>query len=268
MAPKTRFFAIALALALPLDQLTKRWIVANFHYGENLTVISGFFDLTHVRNPGGAFSLFASGSSEYRLAFFLVAGAIAVSLLVVFYRRLPPDALISAAALGVMVVLPIGGADMPVVISLLNAFTGLSAAATGLALDNTAMIVAGMIVGASGTGIQEISCLIARHGGGVSHAIGVGGRDLSQEVGGITTLMAMDMLDEGTTSRTSLEISEELAMIGAELSTASTLDTSVVSLSALKENLDASLDIFADVVRNPAFAVARAVMAALMSAIT
>ena len=50
-----------------------------------------------------------------------------------------------------MVVLPIGGADMPVVISLLNAFTGLSAAATGVALDNTAMIVAGMIVGASGT---------------------------------------------------------------------------------------------------------------------
>src|SRR6202008_4730631 len=59
--------------------------------------------------------------------------------------------LVSAAVLGVMVVLPIGGADMPVVISLLNALTGLSAAATGLALDNTAMIVAGMIVGASGT---------------------------------------------------------------------------------------------------------------------
>jgi NAD(P) transhydrogenase subunit beta len=49
------------------------------------------------------------------------------------------------------VVLPIGGADMPVVISLLNALTGLSAAAAGLALGNTAMIVAGMIVGASGT---------------------------------------------------------------------------------------------------------------------
>ena len=50
-----------------------------------------------------------------------------------------------------LLVLPIGGADMPVVISLLNAFTGLSAAATGVALDNTAMIVAGMLVGASGT---------------------------------------------------------------------------------------------------------------------
>jgi NAD(P) transhydrogenase subunit beta len=59
--------------------------------------------------------------------------------------------LLAAAVLGNMVVLPIGGADMPVVISLLNAFTGLSAAATGVALNNTAMIVAGMIVGASGT---------------------------------------------------------------------------------------------------------------------
>jgi H+-translocating NAD(P) transhydrogenase subunit beta len=59
--------------------------------------------------------------------------------------------LIAAAFLGNMLVLPIGGADMPVVISLLNAFTGLSAAATGLALSNPVMIVAGMIVGASGT---------------------------------------------------------------------------------------------------------------------
>ena len=59
--------------------------------------------------------------------------------------------LAAAAALGLMVVLPIGGADMPVVISLLNALTGLSAAAAGLALNNTAMIVAGMIVGASGS---------------------------------------------------------------------------------------------------------------------
>jgi len=59
--------------------------------------------------------------------------------------------LISAAILGNMVVLPIGGADMPVVISLLNAFTGLSAAAAGMALDNTALIVGGMLVGASGS---------------------------------------------------------------------------------------------------------------------
>jgi NAD(P) transhydrogenase subunit beta len=59
--------------------------------------------------------------------------------------------LVAAAVLGNMVVLPIGGADMPVVISLLNAFTGLSAAAAGMALDNVALIVGGMLVGASGS---------------------------------------------------------------------------------------------------------------------
>jgi NAD(P) transhydrogenase subunit beta len=59
--------------------------------------------------------------------------------------------LIAAAILGNLVVLPIGGADMPVVISLLNAFTGLSAAAAGFSLDNVALIVAGTLVGSSGT---------------------------------------------------------------------------------------------------------------------
>ncbi|HVD40141.1 MAG TPA: NAD(P)(+) transhydrogenase (Re/Si-specific) subunit beta [Solirubrobacterales bacterium] len=59
--------------------------------------------------------------------------------------------LVLAAILGNLVVLPIGGADMPVVISLLNAFTGLSAAAAGFALDNVALIVAGTLVGSSGT---------------------------------------------------------------------------------------------------------------------
>jgi len=52
---------------------------------------------------------------------------------------------------GVMFVLPIGGADMPVVIALLNAFTGLAAAATGFELENNVLIVSGMLVGASGT---------------------------------------------------------------------------------------------------------------------
>ncbi len=59
--------------------------------------------------------------------------------------------LLAAAVLGNMFVLPIGGADMPVVISMLNAFTGLSAAAAGMALDNVALIVGGMLVGASGS---------------------------------------------------------------------------------------------------------------------
>ena len=57
------------------------------------------------------------------------------------------------------------------------------------------------IIGASGTGTQEVSCLIARGGGGVSRAIGVGGRDLDDAVGGISTLTALDIVDADPATR-------------------------------------------------------------------
>jgi NAD(P) transhydrogenase subunit beta len=92
--------------------------------------------------------------------------------------------LVAAALLGNFVVLPIGGADMPVVISLLNAFTGLSAAATGVALNNPALIVAGMIVGASGSILTNLmaeamnrsipSIVAGGFGGGGAIAAGAG----------------------------------------------------------------------------------------------
>jgi NAD(P) transhydrogenase subunit beta len=59
--------------------------------------------------------------------------------------------IVGSLVFGVLFVLPIGGADMPVVISLLNAFTGLAAAATGFELENNVLIVSGALVGASGT---------------------------------------------------------------------------------------------------------------------
>jgi H+-translocating NAD(P) transhydrogenase subunit beta len=59
--------------------------------------------------------------------------------------------LAGAFVFGVLLVIPIGGADMPVVISFLNAFTGLAAAAAGFLLENTALIIGGTLVGASGT---------------------------------------------------------------------------------------------------------------------
>jgi FdrA protein len=64
------------------------------------------------------------------------------------------------------------------------------------------------IIGASGTGIQEVSCLIGNGGGGLSHAIGTGGRDLKFEVGGITTLMAIDLLDRDPATRQVVIISK------------------------------------------------------------
>jgi zinc protease len=69
---------------------------------------------------------------------------------------------------------------------------------------------------------------------------------------GLATL-AMNMLTEGTPTRTSLKISDELADLGANVNTFSDLDYSYVSMKALKWNLDKSLDLFTDIVQHPAF---------------
>ncbi len=105
--------------------------------------------------------------------------------------------LVSAGALGVLAVLPIGGADMPVVISTLNAFTGLSAAAAGLALDNTALIVAGMLVGASGSILtKQMADAMNRSIGNVFFAgVGAGGPALAtgEEGGTVRSTSASDV---------------------------------------------------------------------------
>ena len=91
----------------------------------------------------------------------LIAGAlgmagwlIGVPDLVVVFAVMVALALI----LGVMVVIPIGGADMPVVIALLNSYSGIAAAATGFVLGNNALIIAGSLVGASGIILTRIMC--------------------------------------------------------------------------------------------------------------
>ncbi|MFJ6562481.1 NAD(P)(+) transhydrogenase (Re/Si-specific) subunit beta [Streptomyces sp. NPDC091412] len=141
--------------------------------------------------PGRPIGL-GRGQQPLNLALLLVSVACAVGIgLGHASEALIIGVLVSAAVLGVMVVLPIGGADMPVVISLLNAFTGLSAAATGLALDNTAMIVAGMIVGASGTILTDlmakamnrsIPAIVAGGFGGTGATAGPGGGPADQTV--------------------------------------------------------------------------------------
>jgi NAD(P) transhydrogenase subunit beta len=84
----------------------------------------------------------------------LLAALVAIGLVIVFGPQklwLLVVIILGALAFGVLFVLPIGGADMPVVISLLNAFTGVAAAATGFVLHQNVLIVSGMLVGASGT---------------------------------------------------------------------------------------------------------------------
>jgi NAD(P) transhydrogenase subunit beta len=87
----------------------------------------------------------------------LFAGALLAALALSVFVTLDPSTLTGVGlaclglVLGVLLVLPVGGADVPIVISLLNAFTGLSVAAGGYVLGNTLLLVAGTLVGASGT---------------------------------------------------------------------------------------------------------------------
>jgi len=114
---------------------------SNIAFGKLQEILSG----RPIKLPG-------FGQIVLNAALLLAAVACAVAIVAGTHDQiLMIGLLVFAAILGNFVVLPIGGADMPVVISLLNAFTGLSAAATGIALNNPALIVAGMIVGASGS---------------------------------------------------------------------------------------------------------------------
>jgi NAD(P) transhydrogenase subunit beta len=79
--------------------------------------------------------------------------AVGFAVVLVIIPSLPVGVLLAAigAGLGVLLVLPVGGADVPIVISLLNAFTGLTVAASGYLLQNTLLLVAGTLVGSAGT---------------------------------------------------------------------------------------------------------------------
>ena len=93
-------------------------------------------------------------------------GLLAVILLAIIFKLVVPSApfsvaafiLIAALVYGVTFVIPIGGADMPVVISLLNAFTGIAAGLAGIVYDNQVMLVGGILVGASGTILTVLMC--------------------------------------------------------------------------------------------------------------
>ena len=106
----------------------------------------------NVGNVGNVGNL--SGASRARLSCSLLAGLALVfwkldaSLVVVFF--------LLALSFGVLMTLPIGGADMPVVISLYNALTGLAVAFEGYVLQNEALIIAGMVVGAAGTMLTQL----------------------------------------------------------------------------------------------------------------
>ena len=145
----------------------------SFPYGEtftystiSLSLFIGTLTFTGSFIAFGKLQGFVSGKPIVFPGQQLINGLIASSIigLAVYIVLFPNDLnyfylLISmSAVIGITLTIPIGGADMPVVISLLNSYSGVAAASTGFVLDNNALIISGALVGASGLILTNIMC--------------------------------------------------------------------------------------------------------------
>jgi signal peptidase II len=100
--PKLRVFVPAVVLGLLADQATKIWIDQNLTYADRIPVIEGFFYLTHVRNPGAAFSMFATLDANIRMFFFVGVALVAIAIIFSFFRQLAPGDRLPALSLGMI----------------------------------------------------------------------------------------------------------------------------------------------------------------------
>ena len=78
-------------LVVLADQITKALISKYLPYSQSITFIPGFFDITHIHNPGGAFGLMANMGETTRTMVFLLASSLAVGLIFYFYKKTPPS---------------------------------------------------------------------------------------------------------------------------------------------------------------------------------
>jgi len=83
--------AVVAGLVVLADQITKVLILKYLPYHHSVTVIAGFFDITHIHNPGGAFGLMANMGETARTFVFLLASSLAVGLIFYFYKKTPPS---------------------------------------------------------------------------------------------------------------------------------------------------------------------------------
>jgi len=102
MAPKLRVGLFAFVASLALDWFTKHLVVTHLDFSDKVEVIEGFFYLTHVRNPGAAFGVFADAPERLRLSFFIGISLLALGIVVSFFRKLAPGDRLSALALGLI----------------------------------------------------------------------------------------------------------------------------------------------------------------------
>ena len=106
MTPKLRVLIFVAPACILLDQLTKTLVIDKIQYGDRIPVIDGFFYLSHVRNTGAAFGILADAPEPLRFWFFMGVSAVAVAILISFFRKLAPGDRFSALSLGLI----LGGA--------------------------------------------------------------------------------------------------------------------------------------------------------------
>ena len=99
---KLRILVGVIAVALPLDQLSKLLVEQRLVFGERIPVIDGFFYLTHARNPGAAFGLFAGMAQDGKLIGFAIVSLIAIVIIGAFYNRLAPGDRMQALGLSLV----------------------------------------------------------------------------------------------------------------------------------------------------------------------
>jgi signal peptidase II len=81
--------AIVAGLVVLADQISKAFILKYLAYHQSIPIIKGLFDITHIRNPGGAFGLMANMSPTVRTVVFLFISSLAVGLILYFYQKTP-----------------------------------------------------------------------------------------------------------------------------------------------------------------------------------
>lgn len=89
MTAKYKYFVIIAAVVILLDQATKALVLQYLQLYDAISVVPGFFNLTHIRNPGGAFGVLAGGGSTLRNVLFLGAGSVALGMIIFFLRATP-----------------------------------------------------------------------------------------------------------------------------------------------------------------------------------
>ena len=102
MAAKYRVFGVVALVLFALDRAAKMWVLLNLEIGERFDVIPGFFYLTHVRNPGAAFGLFANSGAEIKVIAFSAVAALALIIIAVHLRSLAPGEKRESAALALV----------------------------------------------------------------------------------------------------------------------------------------------------------------------